>query len=273
MKKFNFDIASFLAGVCVSTWLAIGIFFGAGGSININGSTLDDSKTASANTDDSTSTEDTTSEQKWNTSEKKHVIDVDGKKLTFYTPTDFFSLTDQYLSNMGSYYGKTLKSESFYCVGNNETASAAAHVITANKLSDMSVMLKQLYGDNYDETNVQKAPAYVYMTTGKIPDNAPDNYKIKEVTSLKVSDVTFKVYETEYDQTYEVEGETSEESKSGEKKKDKKNKKDDKNTEVVHYKEMCAYSDTKDTVEVVFYMNEYDKDSALKELKEFLGAK
>ncbi len=263
MKKFNFDLASFLAGICVTTWVVIAVFFTAGGSINIDGKAVK-SDTASAATDtDTDSTKDPAEEKKWNTKELKKTITVDNKKLTFHAPSDYYSITDQYLDNMGAYYGKEgLKSDSFYVVGNNQVSSSATKVINANKLSDVKNILKQLYGNEYKEDQVKEAVAVTYMKTGKLPKDLPDNYKIKELDKIKVAGgITFTVYEVNYDTTYDLSDKNS--GKKSEKGKKQK----------VHTQEICAYSDTDDIVEIVLYQEVFDKAAALKDIKAFLGAK
>lgn len=270
MKKFNFDLASFLAGICVTTWVVIAVFFSAGGSININGNAVkEDASTTS--TDSSTSEADEAEEKNWNTKELKKTVDVDGKKITLYAPKGYYSITDQYLANMGSYYGKTdLKSDSFYVVGNNEISSSATKVINANKLSDVKNLLKQLYGDEYKDDEVKEAFAVTYMKTGKIPKDAPDSYKIDELDKFKVNGVTFTVYEINYDTTYDISDDGTNATESDSK---SKKDKDSKKTETVHTQEICAYSDTEDILEIVLYQEVFDKEVALKDIKAFLGAK
>lgn len=265
MKKFNFDLASFLAGICVTTWVVIAVFFTAGGSININGNTVKNDTTAKATDADSTESKDPVEEKNWNTKELKKTITVDNKKLTFHAPTGYYSITDQYLANMGAYYGKEdLKSDSFYVVGNNQVSSSATKVINANKLSDVKNILKQLYGKEYKEDQVKEAVAVTYMKTGKLPKDLPDNYKIKELDKIKVAGgITFTVYEINYDTTYDLTDKDS----------DKQSKKGKKKAETVHSQEICAYSDTDDVVEIVLYQEVFDKAEALKDIKAFLGAK
>lgn len=264
MKKFNFDLASFLAGICVTTWVVIAVFFTAGGSININGKTVKDVTATAKAASDSTESKDPAEEKKWNTKELKKTITVDDKKLTFHAPTGYYSITDQYLNNMGAYYGKEdLKSDSFYVVGNNQVSSSATKVINANKLSDVKNILKQLYGNEYKEDQVKEAVAVTYMKTGKLPKDLPDNYKIKELDKIKVAGgITFTVYKVDYDTTYDLsDKDATKQTAKG------------KNKQTVHTQEICAYSDTDDIVEIVLYQEVFDKAEALKDIKAFLGAK
>lgn len=259
MKKFNFDIASFLAGICITTWVVIAVFFAAGGNININGSAVkeDTSETASTDTKDEEK-----EEPNWVTNELKRTITAGDKKVTFYAPKKFYSISDQYIYNMGSYYGNTdLKSDSFYVVGDNEVSSSATTVISANTISDIKSIMKQLYGDDYSENSFKEAIALTYMKTGKLPKDAPDNCTVDELDKIKVGDVTYSVYEVNYDTDY----------KTGESTDNKDDTKDE--TTTVHTQNICAYSDTDDVIEIMVYQEVFDKEKAVSYIKEFVGAK
>lgn len=269
MKDSNFNLASFLAGACVTTWVCIIIFFAMGGSFSKGDVS---SSTASTSAKEESSETET---KNYNTKELKKTITVDGKKITFYAPKEYYSLTDQYLENMGAYYGNTdVKSDNFYVVGNNQVASSATTLINANTRSDVKELMKQLYPD-FNEDEMSEAPAYEYMTKGKIPENAPDNFEIEELGTFKVDGVTYKVYHNSYDTTYEV-GDSpesaSDDFKSEGEDKDKE-KTEKPKTEVVHTDEVCAYSDTKDPIEILVYQEVFDKDKALELVKGFVGAK
>lgn len=183
-----------------------------------------------------------------------------GEKVHCTTPENFYSLTDQYMENLASYYDMdTIKSDSMVVVGDSTVPYSSKTIINANCLSDVKTILEQLHSDDesYDPESVLDSEAYTYMKTGKIPDDAPDNYEIKEVDSFKQGKVEFKVFLVEYDNTYENEAEDEEDAEPV----------------VVHTKQLAAYSDTEDAVEVVLMQEEFNKEEGLKLLREFLNAK
>lgn len=201
---------------------------------------------------------------KYNTDVKDWDITLDsGEKVKYNTPEGFYSLSDQYLDNLKTYYKvDKLKSDSLVVVGDKNTPYDSDTIINADKLSDVNDMLSQLYGDDYKEEEVQQSEAYTYMKTGKIPDDAPDNYKIDEVETVKVDGIEYVIYEVNYDTTYEN---TSDSTKSTES--------TEAATSTVHTQQLACYSKTDDAMEIIVYQTKFNKDSALKYLKEFLGAK
>lgn len=103
--------------------------------------------------------------------------------------------------------------------------------------------------------------AYTYMTTGKLSDDADETYKVEELKSFKVGDIEYKIYHTSYDIT--VKSSTAETDEDG-------------NTtapeeETTHYDEIYCYSNTEDPIEIVVYQAEYNADSAIKLIEDFVG--
>lgn len=201
----------------------------------------------------------------YNTHKTNWVMKLDsGEQLTFKTPENFYSLTDQYLESLSGYYnGNDVSSDSVIVVGDSDTPYQSKTLINCDKLSDISDMLSQLYGEDYDPSEVIQSEAYIYMTTGKIPDNAADNYKIDEIETFKVGDVEFVAYEVNYDTTYKDEtgkDKTEDETEIAE-------------DQTVHTQQISCYSKTDDAIEIIIYQTEFNRDEAMKLLKEFCGVK
>ncbi len=173
-----------------------------------------------------------------------------------------YSLTDQYMENLASYYEKDdLKSESMIVVGDATVPYSSKTVINANKLSDVKNILNQVYADkeDYKSDEILDSDAYIYMKTGEIPKDAPKNYEIAEIDSVKVDGVTFKTFAVEYDTEYENE-ETSTDDK-------------DKEPVIVHTQQLACYTDTEDAIEILVVQEEYDQEKGIELLHEFIGAK
>lgn len=212
--------------------------------------------------------------ESWDTDIKEFSIQTDsGEKFQFNTPEGFYSLSDQYLNNLKDYYSvSSVKSDTMVVVGDSESPYSAKTLINANKLSDVSNMFNQL-GYETTEADMLQSEAYVYMTTGELPEELPLNYKIDEVDKWKVNGVEFVAYEVSYDTEYEKEAEETESDEKKESGEDEGESSDKKEVETVHTEEICCYSNTEDPIEIVIYQSEFDKDSAVKYLKEFLGVK
>lgn len=180
-------------------------------------------------------------------------IKLGDKNVTYHTPEGFFSLSDQYLENLSDYYKvDSISTDSLVVVGDADTPYSSKTIINADTISDVQNILSQVYGDDFDASEVIESEAYVYMKTGKVPENAADNYKIEEVKTYKVDGIEYVAYEVNYDTTYEAEEE-------GEK------------DETVHTQQISCYSKTDDAMEIIVYQAEFDRESALNALEEFLG--
>lgn len=189
----------------------------------------------------------------------------DGQTMTFNAPKDWYSLTDQYVENIRSFYEKEdLKVENMYVVGDSDTETTVSALINAAPVSTVKDIMVQLYGEEYDEEEMLVSEAYTYMTTGKLPEDLPDNYTLDEIDSVKVGDVTYKMYDINYDNTY-VDGEESTEALE-------ENGTEEQGTTTIHTEKIACYSDTEDPIEIILYMSEFDKDKGVAYLKEFLGA-
>ncbi len=206
-----------------------------------------------------------TTMKNWNTDIKEWSIKTDsGEEIKLHTPDGFYSLTDQYLDSLGSYYDKdSIVSDSMVVVGDDASTYSAKTVINANRLSDTFSMLKQLYGEDFKKDEMVDSEAYTYMKTGKLPEELPLNYKIDEIDTYTVDGIEFVAYEVNYDTEYDM---STDETASGSATEDTEAKK-----ETVHTQQISCYSKTEDSVEIIIYQTDFDRDSAVKILKEFIG--
>lgn len=192
----------------------------------------------------------------YETQKKQWTINTtSGEELHFTTPEDMYSLTDQYLENLASYYEMdSVTSDSMIVIGDTTTPYQSNTIINANSLSDVKAILNQVYADeeDYKSDDIIDSAAYVYMTTGEIPEDAPDNFEISEVDECKSEDVTYKVFKIEYDTTYEAEGEGEEAT-------------------TVHTQQLSAYSDTEDAIEIIINQAEFNQEEGIALLHEFLN--
>ena len=254
-NRNNFDLGSFCMGGLVSVLICIGIYVFA-----LRPNTAGD-KVAENNevltTEDSTEDSDT-SAVIYNTGIKEFTVNLEsGEEVTFHTPENAYSLTDQYLENLSSYYGMdSVNSDSMIVVGDADTTYASNIMLNCDILSDVTNMLSQLYGDEFDPDSVVDSEAYTYMTTGELPEELPDNYTIEEVANYTVDGIDYVAYEVNYDVTYVLDSdeESTESSET-----------------VVHTQEIACYSKTGDAVEIIIYQDEFNREDALSFLEEFLG--
>ena len=248
MLKHTWDLSSFMAGIAVALLAALIIT-----SLAPKTSVVEKSGSEVSAKDD-TETETQEPMKAYQTDIKNWTVTLsNGKKLNFYTPAGYYSLSDQYLENLANYYKSEaeIKSSSVVVVGDKDTPYASETLINADTISDVSNILSQLYGDEYDASQVTESEAYVYLKTGKLPDKLPDNYTIDEVERVDVDGVTYVVYDINYDNTYKDE--------------------DGKDT-VVHTQQLSCYSVTEDdAVEIILYQSEFNKEQALAVLHQFLG--
>lgn len=194
---------------------------------------------------------------------KFSVKTTDGTNVTFHTPKDWYSLTDQYQENLQAFYANdSVEVSNMFVVGNADTTGNSTSLINAAPISEVSKVMKKVYGDEYKEEDMLVSEAYTYMTTGKLPEELPDNYKIDELETIKVGDVSYKLYEVNYDTTY-----TDDTSNSNEEGTESTEAKET----VVHTQKIACYSDTEDPIEIIMYMAEFNKDKAISLIKEFLG--
>lgn len=253
-QKFNWS--SFLAGACIAFLLCIFVYAVA---LHPKESTVTTVATTES-TDKSESSESKEDEKSEDKKEKNYDVTVtqkmvelsSGEKVTFYTPKGYYSLTDQYLDSIGDYYDvDVLDSDTMYVVGDNKDQTLADSIINMDIMSDLPNVFTQLYGKKYTAEEVGKSTAYEYMTTGEIPDDAEDNYKISEIDAFEVNNIKFKMFAVSYTNTYQDE---------------------DGNDKELETKEIDCYStNTDDPIEIVMYQSEYDEKAAIAAIHEFCG--
>ena len=247
------DWISFFAGALIASWALILIYTFA---LRPSGTSV------STSTSDSESTEST--EESYNLDIKDWEVSLEsGETITLHTPSDFYSLSDQYISNLSDYYGVDDLDTDIVVVGDNVNTFSCNTIINADALSDVSGMLKQIYGDSYDESDVVTSEAYTYMTTGELPEDLPLNYTCEEIATYTVDGIDFVAYEVNYDTEY-VNEESTESVESTEEA--------EPSTTTVHTQQIACYSKTDDSLEIIIYQNEFDKEAALEALEEFIGA-
>lgn len=246
-KGSRFDLMSFLAGVVAATWACVILYTIAyadkGIANNYAGSDTNQSEVNQQVTAYATDIKDWEFELN------------SGETVVLHTPDSFYSLSDQYLENLSNYYGGTVTSSSIMVVGDTPTPTSASTIINVDSLSDVASMLGQLYGEEFNEEEVINSEAYVYMTTGELPTDLPDNYDIEEVGTYDVNGVEFVAYEVNYDTTYEGVDEDSTEV----------------STTVIHTQQIACYSKTDDSIEIIIYQETFDRIIALQLLQEVLG--
>lgn len=237
-------LCAFLIGALTATWVLILVYCFALAPNTVNESTV--------------SSDTTESETKsYNTTIKDWKVKTDsGEEFTFHTPDGYYSLSDQYLDEMYSYYGAQLESDSIIVIGDSTDTTSVSNYINANTLSDVSNMLEQLYGDEYSEDEMVVSEALHYMQNGELPTELPLNYTINEIKTFDVNDTIFHVYSVAYDIEYVIES-------------------DDESTEAStytqHVEQVLCYSETEDPIEIVVTQTVFDEDEAIELLTEFLG--
>lgn len=256
MHKNKMHFPSILLGALLATWACIFIYSFAIKDSLKNATTVDSEDSTEASTTENTSNVET---KQYNTAITNWELPLEnGPVVKFKTPENFYSLSDQYLENLTKSYSiPEVTSDDMIVVGDNSEATKCGTVINACTFSGLKDILKQVYGDEYNEETMLEAEAYTYMKTGKLPEELPLNYTIKELATFVKDDITYKAYEVNYDTEYEAPSEDTESTETS--------------TETIHTTQVSCYSDTEDAIEIVLYQSEYDSKKALDVLGEFIG--
>lgn len=253
MKESRICWKDFIIGFCMATWILLVVYLAF----------LKPGTTSTSDTDSAVAATEGSSEEviSYDTDIKNWELTTDsGETVKFTTPDGFYSLSDQYLDNLKTYSGvDTLESDDMIVVGDEDSVYSSNTVINVDTLSNVSNMLRQLYGDSYDAESMTLSEAYVYMTTGELPDDVPLNYEIEEIKTYEVNGITYKCYEVNYDTEYESESADEESTETG--------------TEIVHTQQIACYSNTEDAIELICYQTTFNRDEALGYIEEFLGVK
>lgn len=251
-KSYSFDWKSFFAGGWLTAMVLVLVYIFALSPDKVSTDVVESTEVAA-------NVETNVEQNTYNTDIKEwNLKTTSGEEIKLYTPDKYYSLSDQYLESLAEYYGlEEIKSDSIAVIGNSTSTYTSDTIINVDTISDVSNMLAQVYGEELTEKDVVESEAYVYMKTGELPEDVPDNYTIEEVNKYTVDGVTYTAYEVNYDTTYTNESE------------------DDTDTEaestVVHTQQIACYSDTEDAVEIIIYQESFDRDYAITILKELLG--
>lgn len=184
----------------------------------------------------------------------------DGSVLTFDIPDNMYNVRDDYLALVQTSYGTTepVVSDNLIVLGDNNNVYTSKSAITATTLNDKLNIFQQIYSGSDVEIKLEDtySPVYLFMTSGEVPETPYTNYKVTEQESVTAGDITYRVFVQEYDvvTTYPADGDvrlTEEEV-----------------TKTV--KQMIAYSDSTDAVEIIVDAENNDMDEALKMFKTFL---
>lgn len=184
----------------------------------------------------------------------------DGSVLTFDIPDNMYNVRDDYLALVQTSYGTTepVVSDNLIVLGDNNNVYTSKSAIKATTLNDKLNIFQQIYSGSDVENKLEDtySPVYLFMTSGEVPETPYTNYKVTEQESVTAGDITYRVFVQEYDvvTTYPADGDvrlTEEEV-----------------TKTV--KQMIAYSDSTDAVEIIVDAENNDMDEALKMFKTFL---
>ncbi len=204
----------------------------------------------STNSTEETETASDSELKKYVTDKKNWEVTLsDNTVLKYNTPEGWFSLDDQYQDGLVEYYSSELPDTGIVCVGNDSDQYKATMIINARPLSNVSEVLSVIYGEEYNEEEMLYSDTYKYFKDGTESEEA-DNEFLTELTSADGH--VYKFYHHGFDTEYYTNEEKTE-------------------TDTVHTDEIIGYSDTEDPVEVIVYMKDYDKETGLSFVKEFLG--
>lgn len=178
-----------------------------------------------------------------------------GEVVKYNVPEGHFDTTEDFIESLGTSYGITgLDLSNTMFTGNAQTLYGSKEAINAMALSDLIETLETITGQPVDDA--ARSTAYTYMTTGEInASESEENYKIEELESIVSNNVTYRVFEVYYETTSLVD--------------DTETGSQVPNTTVTNC--LQVYSNTEDTVEIIVYTGDYNRERALTLLNEFLG--
>lgn len=253
MKKRPFNVVDFGLGLLLG--LVIALLFANNQLSKIatgNAGTSSGDKQVSINGDSDVVS---TTQKDYDTNIKDWTMTcADGTEFSFKTPENFYSLSDQYADTMTQYYGTEFSADNTVCVGDDQQQYQSSVLINASPLSNTKKVVEAVYADD-DSVNVDDfkySEAYQYILTGEM-DESIENVELLELDSITTTQgKTFRVFQVDRDTEYYTDDTQTE-------------------TTMVHSTELIAYSDNEDAMEVLVYMNEFDKDAGIKYLTEFLN--
>lgn len=172
----------------------------------------------------------------------------DGTKLTYTIPSDMYRLETDYvgLINAGYSLDTPLSTTNLIVIGNANNVNQAGSAVVAMPMSETYKVFEHIYGEDFEGVSKEdiESPILTYVRTGELPEVPYVNYEMNERDAIEKDGITYRVFE----QSYDVEAE-----------------------ETINVKQICAYSDTEDVIEIVVDDEDGSFDKAYARLKEFIG--
>ncbi len=199
-------------------------------------------------------------------SREKHIKGASGEDFKVYIPEGYNDLTKNYETlykyDMGINSKYSLSMNGVIVAGNGVDIPSSTITINIMTYSGLREIYTQLYDDFDPDVNGDQ----IYSTTyhlykeGRIPNNAPKNYKADKLGEYKAGNIKYTAYEVSYDadqtQYFDVSGNIIDEP------------------DFKYERQHCiiALSDTKDTAEITIYVVDDNKlvEDGLNALKEFI---
>lgn len=180
---------------------------------------------------------------------------TDGTVLEYKIPKDMYDVHEDYLSLVQVSYGLSspVTSDNLIVLGDTNNVYTSKSAITATTQTDTLAIFKQIFAGEETEIALEDtySPVYLYMTSGEIPTTPYTNYTVTEQDSLVKDGITYRVFVQEYDVDSVADPDTNQ-------------------TVTERVKQLVAYSDTDDVVEIIVDAETNDMEAATKMLKIFL---
>ena len=178
-----------------------------------------------------------------------------GETPTYSVPENHFNTTSDFAQTLTDNYGVSdLTLHNTLFTGSSVTLFGSEQAINCMAFSDLEQALLKL--GYVDTSTIQYSTAYTYMKTGNLsPGEFEENYELNELDSITCDSITYRVFEVSYETpTTLTDPSTNEEI-----------------TTSVKTECLQVYSDTDDTVEIIIYTGDYNRDTAVTLLNQFLG--
>lgn len=190
----------------------------------------------------------------------------DSSKLIYNVPEGMYDITSVYVDTLSSSLGlgSKLSCPNTVILGNAESLTESTTSIMAAPFSDVYSLCSQIYGDDFTSKGKEEVytPAYILASTGKLPDDLDEDYKVTDLKKTVVSGgLTFYCYEVT-----DVEDYTVYVDENG-----NKIPEDEVEPAIVTTQFLAAYSLNEDPVEIIVYHKDNNVDEEYKLLKNFLG--
>ena len=176
-----------------------------------------------------------------------------GEKVTFYLPEGHFDTTESLYEMISDTYGVNVSSTNIFYTGNAETMFGSEQAINCCTYTASSIIMSAVAGEDTPTTG---STAYNYMVTGNLnPDERFEaDYSLTELEPIVVDDITYHVYNVSYTIPGSYTDENGEEVDA---------------PTFIHC--LQVYSNTEDTIEICVYTGDFNEETALDLLHQFLG--